>query len=431
MKLNWKHTHGLSDGDIALRAGSLSAYTTSLRAVHTAGDESVPEASLTLPATDVAPISEVAAAVSSTRLRYIVVIGIGGSNLGTKAIYDALRQYSTNDTNPEIVFIDTTNAAQLRHHIATIIPTLTSMDEVVLVSISKSGGTTETIANTEVLLSAYAKQFPSITERTVVITDQDSPFYSAATEAGIARLTIPAMVGGRYSVFSAVGLLPLLLAGIDIHAIRKGAQDILPYCLNEDWEHNPAIQSATVATLLYESGIHIHDTFVFHTELESLGKWYRQLLGESIGKKETVRGERRPVGFTPTVSIGSTDLHSVGQLYLGGPNERLTTFVYSTKEEGVPIPEQRWFPELVPMINRSTTEDIMQAIRGGVKSAYGDAGLPYMEIELSGITPYELGAFMQWKMVEMMYLGKLFQVNPFDQPSVESYKVGTKRILEN
>ena len=230
---------------------------------------------------------------------------------------------------------------------------------------------------------------------------------------------------------SAVGLFPLLLAGVDIKSLRAGAEGIRAQCLNIDINNNPAAQSALVAQQAYQHGQFVHDTFVFNSELESLGKWYRQLLGESIGKSE-IGVDTAKVGFVPTVSVGSTDLHSVGQLYLGGPARILTTFVHNAKDlQTFAVPKDRLFPKLATMITGKTSADIMSAIMAGTMKAYNAQALPFMEIIFDGITAYELGAFMQFKMIEMMYLGRLFSVNAFDQPAVELYKVETKRILES
>ncbi len=432
MRLYWKHTHGLAEGDIALRAQSLRSSVRALQHVVDTADQQVPEASVLLPQMDTGEVEAVSDRLCSARLRYIVVIGIGGSNLGTKAIYDALYGYRDGlpTDRPQMVFVDSIDPALLNHHIETLIPTIASPEEVLLVTVSKSGGTTETITNTEILLAAYTDALGDMTGRVVVITDPDSAYAAAADEVGMERLTIPPSVGGRYSVFSAVGLLPLRAAGVDIDQLRAGARDILPYCLHEDWEHNPAVQSATITALSYETGKVISDTFLFHSELESLGKWYRQLLGESIGKAEKSDGRQQPTGITPTVSIGSTDLHSVGQLYLGGPADKFTTFVYAASMPDRMVPQSRQFPNLVGMIEGKRTSDIMGAIRQGTARAYQQLERPYVTVELAAIAPYEIGAFMQWKMVEMMYLGKLLAVNPFDQPSVESYKTETKRILD-
>ncbi len=154
-------------------------------------------------------------------------------------------------------------------------------------------------------------------------------------------------------------------------------------------------------------------------------------MGESIGKEVAGSGDTGRVGIVPTVSVGSTDLHSVGQLYLGGPARTLTTFVVSnTDDHEFEVPQERLFETLAPMATGKSTKQIMDAILNGTKTAYNNESLPFMEITLDGVTPHELGAFMQFKMIEMMYLGRLFGVDTFNQPAVELYKVETKKLLE-
>ena len=130
-------------------------------------------------------------------------------------------------------------------------------------------------------------------------------------------------------------------------------------------------------------------------------------------------------------SVGSTDLHSVGQLYLGGPKNTITSFV-SLKDYRADsiVPTERVFPELVTMINTKTSKDITEAILQGIKESYRKNAVPFISIVLDDSRERSLGAFFQWKMMEMMYLGKLLNVNPFDQPNVESYKIETKKILQ-
>lgn len=413
----------------------LMPYISEVRQVVEQGGYSAPEASVNLPSDTelLAKVQALVAEKSTPDLKYIFVIGIGGSNLGTKAVYDAL--YSMHDlvptTRAKLLFVDTTNAAMLDAYIHDSIPTFANKDEYLLVTISKSGGTTETLANTEILQAALEARFGDCLDRMVVITDEGSAYSDAAREKGIACLAIPANVGGRYSVLSAVGLFPLALLGLDIVALRHGAVAMRTHCLTAEIEHNPAAQSATVLAQALQHGKSINDNFMFNSELESLGKWYRQLMGESIGKERNLKGEVVHAGLTPTVSIGSTDLHSVAQLYLGGPKDKITTFIYSADTtNALSVPPTRTFPNVVTMISGKTTADIMGAILKGVKVAYDKNELPFMEVELESITPYELGAFMQYKMIEMMYLSALLNVNPFDQPNVESYKIETKQFLE-
>jgi glucose-6-phosphate isomerase len=243
---------------------------------------------------------------------------------------------------------------------------------------------------------------------------------------------MPKLVGGRFSVFSAAGLFPLAALGVNIRDLLRGAQDMRLVCLNTDVTLNYATISACLLYQAYQDGLVVHDTFVFQSELESMGKWYRQLLGESIGKKLSGSKEGTSVGITPTVSVGSTDLHSVGQLYLGGHKRTFTTFLYSDADAPVyTVPKERIFPTLAPMITGHTTTDIMSAILRGTTTAYRSERLPFVEMVMHGLTPYELGAFLQCKMMEVMYLGYLFGVNTFDQPAVELYKTETKRLLES
>jgi len=220
--------------------------------------------------------------------------------------------------------------------------------------------------------------------------------------------------------------------GLDIVKFRQGAEEMANVCVHPEINQNPAAIAAVTGVQAYRTGKNIHDLFLFNSELESLGKWWRQLLGESIGKAVIDGVNQETVGITPTVSIGSTDLHSVGQLYLGGPDDKLTTFL-SVKNQPVDIviSPSRFFPKLIPMINNKSVNVIMDAIMAGTKSAYTEKGRQYLDIELSEISPFELGAFMQFKMIEVMYIGKLLKVNPFNQPNVESYKQKTKEILEN
>ena len=275
-------------------------------------------------------------------------------------------------------------------------------------------------------MNALQGSLGDIRGRVVIITDDGSALMQAAQAQNITCLAIPKLVGGRYSVLSAVGLFPLASVGVDIAALRKGASDILDHCLQHD---NIASASANTLFTQKTQGKTINDNFFFRPELESVGKWYRQLMGESVGKERSIDGEIVHTGITPTVSLGSTDLHSVGQLYLGGPKDKLTTFVSSAKSAEITVPTERVFNDLIPMITGKQASQIMHAILEGVKIAYGHADLPFMEITLDAVDEHSLGAFLQFKMLEMMYLGLLLRVNTFDQPNVESYKVETKRLL--
>ena len=422
-----QHYHEIAD--------TLSAYIDHLQFVATTASYEAPECSINL-VSDAELLQQIKTAVQdlvSPQLKYIIDIGIGGSNLGTKAIYDAFFGYFDileTDRFPKIIFLDTTDPEFISKFAIFFKNNIHNEAEVLINAISKSGGTTETIANLEITLQLFSQKFPTTKNRVVITTDKNSKLWHLAVQKNIKTLEIPAQVGGRYSVFSAVGLFPLAAVGIDIEKLLSGAREMRNLCLNKNFQENPALASAATIFLHQKTGKTIHDTFIFHPELESLGKWYRQLMGESIGKEKDLDGNIVHSGVTPTVSIGSTDLHSVGQLYLGGPRDKVTTFIYTEKNNSdAVVPSELEF-SLVDNIAQKSFSEIMRAICQGTKTAYAHEGLPFMEVVLHQLSAKELGAFLQFKMIEMMFLGKLLHINAFDQPHVELYKVETKKILQ-
>jgi len=416
-------------------ASSLKEYTRRLQSVVDSKTYDAPESSINLPS-DASLLDSVLTMKEkkvSPQLRYILDVGIGGSNLGTKSVYDALFGFYDilqPDRFPKILFLDTVSE-DFFIKLSSLLESISNKEEILINAISKSGGTTETIANLEVLLEFLKKTFPDISDRLVITTDENSKLWQRAKELQIDVLPIPKQVGGRYSVLSAVGLFPLAAAGITIERLLKGAEEMREFCLSQDGLANPALLSAAITHFHSKNGKNITDSFFFAPQLESIGKWYRQLTGESLGKEHDLQGNVVHTGITPTVSIGSTDLHSVGQLYLGGPRDKITTFIYTTNEPALlSLPSSLQFP-LVEGIENKKLREIMAAILEGVKIAYQKQGLPFMEVAFDSINEQSLGEFLQFKMLEMMYLGQLFNVNAFDQPHVELYKVETKRILNS
>lgn len=417
------------------QAKRLSSYISSCSKIAQSHQFTSPESSLCLPDDDetLNAVQGMMKRFKRSELKAVLLIGIGGSNLGTKAVYDACGgafDALEKERTPKLLFADTCDPALITRIGDMLKSLITKPEQLVINLISKSGGTTESVVNAEILIQQLMKKFPEIIQRIVVTTDRDSKLWNAALALGISVLEIPKQVGGRYSALSAVGLFPLGLLGLDIKALRDGAADMRDMCLEKSLKQNPAALSALFLHESYEQKLFIHDTFVFTPSLESLGKWYRQLLGESIGKETDVNGKVVHVGITPTVSVGSTDLHSVGQLYLGGPRHSVTTFVWAERVAKDPmVPKKLLFGSLVDGIQGLRVSQVFQAIRQGTMAAYAKQGLPCMSIALEDLSMYELGSFLQFKMMEVMYLGSLFNVNAFDQPNVEAYKTETRRIL--
>lgn len=289
MKFTYQNTSTLSQQEIDQTTQELTTYIDGIHKTIEDGGYDTPESSVNLP-TDSATLQAVLAMAAekvSPELKYIVNIGIGGSYLGTKAVYDALYgAYDGLDETrfPKMIFADTTNPEMMSRIVKFIEKNVTKADEIIVNSISKSGGTTETIVNTELIMAALHTKFDNANDRLVVTTDDGSKYQKLAQAQGIKTLSIPMLVGGRYSVLSSVGLFPLAAAGIDIHTLLSGAAAMRTRCLAK--KDNPAAISAAILHLTSKKGFVMNDNFFFNTQLESLGKWYRQLMGESIGKEK-------------------------------------------------------------------------------------------------------------------------------------------------
>lgn len=437
MKRMLLHTDHARVPDDAIHAAEqkLAHYISSIAAASNDTTYSTSESSLALPFDMAlhADVKKVIAMKKTLNPSMLIVIGIGGSNLGSMAVLQALHGMLYNDCNPpiKIFFADTIDTDYIQDILYLAENALKNGKAVLLNVVTKSGATTETIANytlfAELLRSFYPRDYHKYI---VVTTDQDSVLHRCAQERDVTTLLIPKRVGGRYSVFSAVGLFPLGMLGINIDDMLKGARQAITNNTLSVRESD-AVRSAAVRHYLYGKDICINDLFVFSVDLQSIGAWYRQLMGESIGKEHDMHGNKVEVGITPTVSVGTTDLHSVGQLYLGGPRDKLTVFVdiEKTKTHSY-IPTQKECAIDIRMYGKSMSS-VMHAILTGVYRAYEQTDRPYMQLIIQEKSALCIGELLQYMMIEMMYLGYLLEVNPFDQPNVELYKRETRKILEH
>lgn len=360
----------------------------------------------------------------------ILVIGIGGSHLGAAACYQACAP-DQSAAHPPLMFVDTVDPDFVSAALEQVQAILHAGKAVLINIITRSGSTLETIANAELFVALIKQFYPTnYYDYLVIITEKDSPLWHYAQKASVDCLEIPPAVGGRFSVFTPVGLFPLALGGVNTRDLLAGAQQVVDHCLAQDNAHNPAAVSAALLFLQYKKKVMQHDTFFFALALEGVGRWYRQLLAESIGKEKNKDGQIVNVGITPTVSLGTTDLHSVGQLYLGGPFNRFTTFVsYQSYDHPLPIPQVREFGALSAAVADKSLAVVYQSILQGVQQAYKNAERPFMSIVLPQKSAVYVGQFMQYAMMQVCYLGFLLDVDPFDQPEVERYKIETKKIL--
>lgn len=354
-------------------------------------------------------------------VKHVVLVGIGGSSLGTEAVYHALAF----KTSPTLMVLDQIEKDALIK-LEEFIKGVSNPKDIALVVVSKSGTTTETMLNAvkvlEVCEKKYGKEFNS---RTIFIGNADTPFLKIGKKKKVLCFTMPDIIGGRYSVFTAVGMVPLTLLGIDTQSLREGA-----LALFEKKQMAHVEQSTVILTEAAEHGMHTVNFFTFSERLEQCGYWYRQLLAESIGKRMTTKGTSFAHQLLPVVTT-SADLHSMAQLYLGGYKNMYTHFVDYDEKGPYHLLTAHWLIEHVPFLAGSEVLKVKEAIRKGVLQAYDDQKLPYRYTELPKCSAHEIGLLLSSCMCEVMCLAHTLNVNAFDQPSVEFYKKHTRAILDS
>lgn len=375
-------------------------------------------------------IKRLALQKNENNLEYLVVIGIGGSSLGSIAVLEAIKGklYNQLHNNPKIIFVESLDTFYLDQVIHLIEDSFKSGKKILLNLVSKSGTTIESIANFEILISVMKKYVDEYWRYVIVTTDKGSLLDKIAIEKGFEVLEIPALVPGRFSVLSAAGLFPLAMLGIDIEKLIYGAKVMRKRCLGV--KENPAAINAVIMYLSNQEKKNIYESLLFSVELEALGKWYRQLVAESIGKEFTKFGNKINAGITPMVAIGSNDMHSMFQLYIAGPKDKLLHITSLNKTLSISIPKHIEYNDLVPRIQNKSAARIMEAIIKSVKLSFKERGIPFTECILNSNDEPSVGEFLMMKQLEVVYLAYLFMINPFDQPNVELYKENLKKLLK-
>jgi glucose-6-phosphate isomerase len=302
--------------------------------------------------------------------------------------------------------------------------------------ISKSGETLETMAGFFYLLEQCERAGLSsaqVASRVIATTDQHKGLLRPyAEERGWATLPVPPDVGGRFSVFSPVGLLPLAFAGVDVSRLLDGARRMQEACTSQPTSANAAWRLAAIHYLLHtRAGKNIAVQYSYGDPLTLLGDWWRQLWAESLAKAVKLDGSASGIGQTPVTARGATDQHSQNQLYFDGPDDKLYGVITATAwatDESIKLPSTASLDRL-SYLNGHTFGEILEASRKGVRDALRAAGRPVYEITLPAVNEIEIGAYLQLWMLATAYAGQLYNVNPFDQPGVEQNKIITKQRL--
>lgn len=341
----------------------------------------------------------------------LIVVGIGGSFLGAKAVIDALN--GSREGWPKIIFagynMNGAYISNLKKRIA--------KESVCLCVISKSGKTVEPLLSYAVLKNIMFEKYgyKEAVRRIYVITDSEKgDLRRDAIENGFKSFSIPDDIGGRYSVLSAVGLLPIAAAGHDIGRLIEGAKTMEL----SDWSESGSYLSyAAARTLLQEKGKAVEVFEYFEGNLHFFGEWLKQLFGETEGKEGK--------GAYPTSLFFSRDLHSIGQFLQQGSQIFYETIIRIKKSnEDIVIPECAGYPYA-----GKTMEQINACAEGGVIRAHQKAGIPINEIHIDGLNEFEIGKLIYFFEMSAALSAYVMGLNPFDQPGVEEYKSEMKALV--
>ncbi|MEK4228830.1 glucose-6-phosphate isomerase [Solibacillus sp. FSL H8-0538] len=351
----------------------------------------------------------------------LVVIGVGGSFLGARAIQNALTPYfGTQENGIQVLYVGQNMSGA---YIQQLLNSLKEKEIYVNV-ISKSGTTMEPALAFRVFRKymehRYAKEAQ---KRIIVTTDAEKGLLKKMAENSCYRhFVIPANIGGRYSVLTPVGLLPIAVAGVDIRRLLEGAKKAAILLKEENLELNEAYRYAVIRHALYKKGYQLELLATFEPSLAKLQEWWKQLFGESEGK-----GKK---GLFPATVSYSTDLHAIGQFIQEGSPilfETLLHFKEITDDCQVPF-DHRNEDELNYLSNRSFNE-INAISKQGTAIAHAEGGVPVIQLELERLDAYHLGYLIYFFMKSCAMSASLLQVNPFDQPGVEMYKNKMKELL--
>lgn len=362
-----------------------------------------------------------------------ILLGIGGSSLGPQALFKALKPPFWNELPPEkrkgprMYFIDNIDPVLLKSLLDVV-----NLERSLINVISKSGGTVETISQFLIVKQLLEERVGKDRARKqiVVTTDpQKGNLREVAITNGYHQFFIPPAVGGRFSILTPVGLLPMSIMGEDINQFLLGAKDMDKLCSKEELEENPAYLSAVLYYLLHtKKGKNISVMMPYSSQLEYVAYWYRQLWAESLGKRYSLKGEEKFIGHTPVKAVGVTDQHSQLQLYIEGPSDKIIMFI--NVEE---IPEKLVI--LNPIISQweylkgKHLGNLLHIEQIATQQALTKAQRPNCQITLEKISPYNLGALFFWLEVKTTLAGYLYEINPFDQPGVELGKLYTYALL--
>ncbi len=357
----------------------------------------------------------------------LLVIGIGGSYLGARAAIDFLRHCFYNNIpkskrkTPEIYYVGNSISTQYMAHLKDVI----GDRDFSINMISKSGTTTEPAIAFRVfkkmLIDKYGKK--EAAKRIYATTDKArGALKKVADEEGYEEFVVPDDIGGRFSVLTAVGLLPIAVSGADLDLLMKGARDMKKVCLEAEYEKNPALKYAAVRNILLRKGKSIEILANYEPALHYIAEWWKQLYGESEGKDQK--------GIFPASVDLTTDLHSMGQFIQDGQRTLFETVMELDGADcDIVIEKEDVDLDGLNYLAGKTVDFVNKSAMKGTCLAHTDGGVPQLKIYIPDRTEYSLGQLFYFFEFACGVSGYLLGVNPFNQPGVESYKKNMFALL--
>ncbi|MDH3309946.1 MAG: hypothetical protein OEM95_04610 [Gammaproteobacteria bacterium] len=425
-----------SVGTEGVERSEIDALLPELRSVHqtitngSAGGLEAEYACLTLHDTmpeSLAPIEAMAEQLG--RFENIAVIGIGGSSLGAKAVHQALDMEMSGASQPKLHFLENIDPRHLDRMLRNW-----DAEKTAVIAISKSGGTMETVSQYLILRSWLDKQLGTnkAREHQWLITDPSLGWLrELARREGLTSLSVPPRVGGRFSVLTAVGLLPLAVAGVDIRRLLAGSAANAARCTSDDPRDNPAMEMAALFYLLdVKRDKRLSVMMPYADPLQLFGDWYRQLWAESLGKRMESRPGKPPAGTLPVRAMGAVDQHSQLQMYLESRCDKIFTFMaIDDWEQNLPIPVSEADRKYFPYLENKRMLDVLEAEFRATVQVISEAGHPSMTLRLPRLDAYVLGQLIDLYQRATVYTGLLYGINPLDQPAVEKGKKLAMHLL--
>ena len=338
-----------------------------------------------------------------SKYKNIIVIGMGGSILGTKCIYSFFEE----KIKKEIFFFDNLDA---RLH--SQFNKIKNLKDSCIIIVSKSGNTLETISNLAVIFSKI-----SLKDRLIFITEiKDSCLSNLADKFNAKVIEHKDFIGGRYSVMSESGMFPAVLMGLNI----KKFKNLNKLIKNKKFASSLIKNVAGIYTLDSKK---IRNSVIlnYNSNLNDLGYWYQQLVAESLGKKGK--------GINPTLSLGPKDHHSLLQLYLDGPKDKFFTFFNTSEKTTKYKISQEIIPNDMSFLKNKNLKSIINAHCNAVKNIFKLKKIPFRQFNFNKRDENELGEIFTFFVLETILLSRLMNLNPFDQPAVEQVKIETKKFL--